>query len=83
MWTGKIPFIFNPFLDHLSLFDSFSLLRESVDSPADFVLLEYFYTALIRSTITPVFDGLRGLIFEKKLLVSLRLSSPFWPAQYF
>ena len=66
---GQVRFFL--FSIHFSIiylcFDSFSLLRKSVDSRADFVLLEYLYTALIRSTITPVFDGLRVLIFEKKL----------------
>ena len=61
---GQVRFLL--FSIHFSIiylcFDSFTLLRESVDSPADFVLPEYFYTALIRSTITPV--------FEKKRLVS-------------
>ena len=71
MWTGNIPFIFNPFLDHSFLF-SFSLpslLRASVDSQADFLLFEHLYAVLIRSTVTPVLDGLDVLIFEKKLLV--------------
>ena len=27
MWTGKIPFIFNPFLDHLSLFWFFLIIK--------------------------------------------------------
>ena len=69
---GQVRFLL--FSIHFSIiylcFDCFSLLRESVDSPADFVLLKYFYTALIHSTITPVFDGLRVFIFEKTLLVS-------------
>ena len=38
------------------------------DSPANFVLFEHLYTTLIRSTVTPVFDGLSVLIFEKKPL---------------